>query len=192
MMERAMTTAETCETGVLTRSDVITCISHLRAFAVVLAGNRQRAEDLARETIVQTFTAVNRPHAGISPKVRMFAALRRLHYGALPQSIDEAARQPEPPSSKDDGVESDEFLRIFRRLGDEQREALVLAVASGLSYEQAAEIGECQMETIRSRVLNAMREISGMLREASLEKTNVEILADTRTSKLSANAICAA
>jgi hypothetical protein len=48
------------------------------------------------------------------------------------------------------------------------------------------------METIRSRVLNAMREISGVLREASLEKTNVEILADTRTSKLSANAICAA
>jgi RNA polymerase sigma-70 factor (ECF subfamily) len=183
MMERAMTTAATCETGVLTRSDVITCISHLRAFAVVLAGDRQRADDLARETIVQTFTAVNRPHVG---------ALRRLHYGALRQSIDEAARQPERPSSKDDGVESDEFLRIFRRLGDEQREALILAVASGLSYEQAAEICECQMETIRSRVLNAMREISGVLREASLEKTNVEIVADTRTSKSSANAICAA
>jgi hypothetical protein len=44
------------------------------------------------ETIVQTFTAVNRPRAGISLKVRMFTALRRLHYGALRESIDEAAR----------------------------------------------------------------------------------------------------
>ena len=83
-----------------------------------------------RETIVQTFTAANRPRVGISLKVRMFTALRRLHYGALRQSLDDVARQPEPPSSKDDGVESDELLRIFRRLRDEQREALILAVAA--------------------------------------------------------------
>ena len=80
----------------------------------------------------------------------MFTALRRLHDGALRQSIDEAARQPQPPSSKDDGVESDKLLRIFRRLRD----------------------GDCQIDTIKSRVLEAMREISGMLREASPEKIN--------------------
>ena len=135
-----MTTAATCETGDFTRSNVITCIPHLRAFAVHLAGDRRRADDLVRETIVQTFTAVNRPCAGISLEVRMFTALRRLHYGALRQSINGEARQPEPRSSKDDGVESGELLRIFRRLRDEQREALILAVASGLSYEQAAEM----------------------------------------------------
>lgn len=33
---------------------------------------------------------------------------------------------------------------------------------------------------------------SGMLREASLEKINIEILADKDTSESSANAICAA
>ena len=70
-------------------------ISRLRAFAVLLAGDRQRADDLVRETIVQTFTAVKRPHDGISLLVRMFTALRRLHYGALRQSMDVAARQPE-------------------------------------------------------------------------------------------------
>jgi RNA polymerase sigma-70 factor (ECF subfamily) len=191
-MERAMTTAATCETGALRRSDVITCIPHLRAFARVLAGDRQRADDLVRETIVQTFTAANRPRVGISLKVRMFTALRRLHYGALRQSLDDAARQPEPPSSKDDSVESDELLRIFRRLRDKQREALILAVASGLSCEEAAEICDCQIDTIMSRVSEARREISGMLREASLEKINIEILADKDTSESPANAICAA
>ena len=178
-----MTTAATCETGAFTRSNVITCIPHLRAFAVHLAGDRQRADDLVRETIVQTFTAVNRPRAGISLEVRMFTALRRLHYGALRQSIDGAARQPEPRSSKDDGVESGELLRIFRRLRDEQREALILAVSSGLSYEQAAEICDCQIDTIRSRGLEARREISVILREASLEKNNFELLAEKRPGR---------
>jgi hypothetical protein len=41
-------------------------------------------------------------------------------------------------------------------------------------------------------VSEARREISGMLREASLEKINIEILADKDTSESSANAICAA
>jgi RNA polymerase sigma-70 factor (ECF subfamily) len=180
MMERAMTTAATCETGALARSDVIACIFQLRALAVRLAGDRQRADDLVRETIVQTFTAVKRPRDGISLQVRMFTALRRLHYGALGQSIDVAARQPEQPSTKGNGVGSDELLRIFRRLRDEQREALILAVASGLSYEQAAEICDCQIDTIRSRVSEARREISVMSREASLGKINFELLADQR------------
>ena len=93
--------------------------------AAFVAGDRHRADDLVRETIVQTFTAVRRPRDGISLQVRMFTALRRLHYGALGQSIDGAARQPEQPSTGDDAVGSDELLRIFRRLRDEQREALI-------------------------------------------------------------------
>ncbi len=173
-----MTTAATGESGALARSDVITCISQLRAFAVLLAGDRHRADDLVRETIVQTFTAVKRPRDGISLQVRMFTALRRLHYSALGQSGDGAARQPEQPSTGDDGVGSDELLRIFRRLRDEQREALILATASGLSYEQAAEICDCQIDTIRSRVWEAVREISVMSREASLGKIDFDLLAD--------------
>jgi DNA-directed RNA polymerase specialized sigma24 family protein len=49
---------------------------------------------------------------------------------------------------------------------------MILAVASGLSYEQAAEICDCQIDTIRSRVLEATRAIAWRLRESSLEKTN--------------------
>jgi hypothetical protein len=60
-----MTTAAICEPGSLTRSDVLACVPHLRAFAAMLAGDHRRADDLVRDTIEQTFTAVNRPHAGI-------------------------------------------------------------------------------------------------------------------------------
>jgi hypothetical protein len=65
----------------------------------------------------------------------MFAVLRGLHYGALRPWIEGPTQQRESPLSNEDGLESDELLGIFGRLGDEQREALILTVASGLSYQ---------------------------------------------------------
>jgi RNA polymerase sigma-70 factor, ECF subfamily len=189
-METRMTTAATFETGELKRSEIINCVAHLRAFAVVLAGDRKRADDLVRDTILQTFTAVNRPSAMISLKIQMFAGVRKLHYAALRRSVD--AQQPEPHSSNEDGLEADELLRIFGRLRDEQREALILTVASGLSHEQAAEVCGCHIDTIKSRVLEAWREIARKMRKASPERQiKFEALAEKRAFKLVAESIYA-
>jgi hypothetical protein len=38
------------------------------------------------------------------------------------------------------------LLRMFGHRGDEQREALILVVATGLSHEQAAEMCDCDIE----------------------------------------------
>jgi RNA polymerase sigma-70 factor (ECF subfamily) len=180
MMESATTTAATRETGAPARSDVIACIPHLRAFAIVLAGDRQRADDLVSDTIVHAFTVAKRPRAGIGLKVQMFAALRRLHFSALGSPSD-AALERESRAAEEDGRDSGRLVRIFGRLGDEHREALILAVAGGLSYAQAAEICDCRIGAFRSRVLEAKREISRMLREASPdEKVDFEMLADER------------
>ena len=136
----------------------------------MLAGDRRRADDLVRDTIELTFTAENRPRAGVDLKVQMFTALHRLHYGARHPST---AQPREAPSSKEDGLESDEVLRIFGRLRDEQREALILTIASGLSYQQAGEVCGCEIAVVESRVSEAWREISWALREASAgRKTN--------------------
>ena len=43
----------------------------------------------------------------------------------------------------------------MRQLPDEQREALVLVGAAGLTYEEAAEICGCALGTIKSRVNRA-------------------------------------
>jgi RNA polymerase sigma-70 factor (ECF subfamily) len=171
-MEAGMATAATFETSALKRSEVIDGIAHLRAFAMVLAGDRQRADGFVRDTIVQTFTAVNRPSTVISLRVRMFAGVRKLHYAALRQSAALPPPQPETQSSKEDGLESDELLGIFRALRDEQREALILTVASGLSHEQAAEVCDCQIDTVKSRVLDAWFEISRMLYQDSVIMTH--------------------
>jgi RNA polymerase sigma-70 factor (ECF subfamily) len=168
-----MTMAATCEPGALMRSDVIACIAHLRAFAIMLAGDRRRADNLVHCTIELIFPAENRPRAEVDLKVQMFMALHRLHYGARRPSTEGAAQQRELPSIKDAGLESDALLRIFGRLRDEQREALILTIASGLSYQQAAEVCGCGTAVIESRVSEAWSEISWALLEASPgRKTN--------------------
>jgi RNA polymerase sigma-70 factor, ECF subfamily len=164
--EKAMTTAGICEPRSLTRADVLACIPHLRAFAAMLVCDRQRADVLVRDTIEQTFTARKRPHAGINLKLQMFSTLHRLHYGALRPST-EGLAQREAPSSKGDGFDPDELLSVFGRLCDEQREALILTVAGGLSYPEAAEVCGCHIPAIESRVSKAWHEISRALRDAS-------------------------
>ena len=158
-----MTSAAICWPGTLTRSDVLACIAHLRAFAIVLAGDHLRADDLVCDTIEQTFTEVNQPPTGVDLKVQMFAVLHGLHFGALRSSTEESAQQREPLSSREEGLESDQLLRIFGRLRDERREALILTIASGLSYQRAAEVCGRRIAVIKSRVLEAWLEISRAL-----------------------------
>jgi RNA polymerase sigma-70 factor, ECF subfamily len=168
-----MAMAADCAPGALMRSDVIACIAHVRAFAIMLAGDRRRADDLVRDTIELTFTAENRPRAGVDLKVQMFAVLHRLHYGALRPSTARSAQQQEAPASRGEAPESDELLRIFGHLRDEQREALILTIASGLSYEEAAGVCGCGIAVIESRISEACREISCALGKASPgRKTN--------------------
>jgi RNA polymerase sigma-70 factor, ECF subfamily len=168
-----MTMAATCRLGAPMRSDIIACIRHLRAFAMMLAGDRRRADDLVRNTIEQIFTQVNPPPTQVDLKVQMFAVLHGLHYSALRPSTEGPAQQRESSLSNDDGLASDELLRIFGRLHDEHREVLILTIASGLSDQQAAEVCGCGIAVIESRVLEAWSELSRALLEASPgRKTN--------------------
>ena len=145
------------------RSDILACIAHLRAFAIILAGDRRRADDLVCDTIEQTFTAVNPPPIGVDLKVQMFVVLHGLHYGALRPVTGGSAQQRKSPSSKKEGLESDDLLRVFGRLRDEWREVLILTIASGLSYQQAAEVCGCRIAVVKSRVLEAWLEITRAL-----------------------------
>jgi RNA polymerase sigma-70 factor (ECF subfamily) len=184
-----MTRKASCKT---LQAEVLACIAHLRAYAQVLVNDPQRCDDLVCETIAQAFTGANKPPTGINLKILMFTALRRLHYGSTRRSIEGAATQPVRLSDNSDGVESDELLVVFYRLRDDQREVLILAVASGLSDEEAAEVCDCPIDTFRSRLLDARRAISRMLREASREqKMSFGMPAKKRIFMLSADAISA-
>jgi RNA polymerase sigma-70 factor (ECF subfamily) len=56
-----------------------------------------------------------------------------------------------------------EFLAALQVLPDDQREALVLVGASGLSYEEAAEVLGTRVGTVKSRVSRARSRLEGMM-----------------------------
>ena len=60
-------------------------------------------------------------------------------------------------------LEFKEFRDALAKLPPDQREALILVGASGFSYEEAAEICDCAVGTIKSRVNRARTRLADLL-----------------------------
>ena len=78
-----------------------------------------------------------------------------------------------------------DFEKVFGQLPVEQREALILVGASGLSYEEAAETCEVAVGTIKSRVnrgRSRLVELLGLSDEDALEMTDRATLAVVNSS----------
>ena len=155
--------------------DLLACVPHLRAFAWILARNRERADDLVQDTIVRALGAAQQFRAGTNLKGWMFTILRNLHYDEVHknriqmQSLDDPlAHEPTVLPSQVASLEFGDFRRAFWQLADDRREALILIGASGLSYEEAAKVCDCPKGTIKSRVSRARRELLQILEDGLL------------------------
>jgi RNA polymerase sigma-70 factor (ECF subfamily) len=62
-----------------------------------------------------------------------------------------------------------DFRKALSLLPDDQREALVLVGATGLSYEEAAEVCGCAVGTIKSRVSRARSRLAEVMQLDSAE-----------------------
>jgi RNA polymerase sigma-70 factor (ECF subfamily) len=56
-----------------------------------------------------------------------------------------------------------DFRQALQKLPPDQREALILVGASGMSYDEAAEICKCAVGTIKSRVSRARQRLNELL-----------------------------
>src|SRR3954470_18330024 len=59
--------------------------------------------------------------------------------------------------------DAQDLLRALARLSPEQREALLLVVAEGLSYEEAAQVCGVAIGTIKSRINRARERLAQLL-----------------------------
>jgi RNA polymerase sigma-70 factor (ECF subfamily) len=71
--------------------------------------------------------------------------------------------QPRDLPGFDDGIA---LLDLLAALPDERREAFVLTQLMGLPYAEAAEISDCPIGTVRSRVARARATLIALLAEA--------------------------
>jgi RNA polymerase sigma-70 factor (ECF subfamily) len=159
------------------REAMLAAVPRLRAFAVSLSGNVDRADDLVQETLLRAIANINSFQPGSHMSAWLFAILRNLfrsEYRKRSREVEDAAgsyvASLKSPPQQHSRVEFEEFRVALATLPSGQREALLLVGASGLSYEEAAAICEGAVGTIKSRVNRARRRLSKLLSIDSADK----------------------
>ena len=158
------------------RDAMLSAVPSLRAFAISLCGNVDRADDLVQETLLRAWANIHSFEPGTNMSAWLFTILRNLFRSEyrkrrreVPDSdgtyADTLKTQPEQNSR----VEFEEFRTALNKLPSDQREALILVGASGFSYEEAAEICGCAVGTIKSRVNRARTRLAELMAIESID-----------------------
>ena len=152
------------------KRELVTLIPHLRAFARTLTGDPTAADDLAQDAMMKAWDARASYQLGTNMKAWTFMILRNQFYSEKRRSwrqsqLDQEAAErtlvavddPESP------LALDELRQALTTLPEEQREALILVGAGGFAYEEAAEICQCAVGTVKSRVSRARKALLATL-----------------------------
>ncbi|MEO4000661.1 sigma-70 family RNA polymerase sigma factor [Mesorhizobium sp. CAU 1732] len=155
------------------KNDLLSAIPSLRAFAMSLAQNADKADDLVQETLVKAWDKQASFQPGTNLKAWVFTILRNEFYSQMRKRGREVqdsdgvitARLAVHPSQQG-SMDLDDFRAALETLPGDQREAIILIGASGFSYEEAAEICGCAVGTIKSRVSRARGRLQEILNVA--------------------------
>ena len=158
------------------RNELTALIPHLRAFSRSLCGNATLADDVAQDALLKAWNARERFRPGSNLKAWTFTILRNQFYSIKRRSWRATSLEPEvaeqtivSASNQDDGVRLNELRSALDRLSDDQREAIILVGATGMSYEEAAEVCECATGTIKSRVSRARKTLASIMEDGDFE-----------------------
>jgi len=152
------------------KTELLGLVPFLRAFARSLCGSHEGADDLAQEALVKAWQSRDSFVPGTNLKAWLFTILRNQFYSDRRRAWrqapwDQEAAEKIPGGGQDQGwsAELSDTARALRALTDEQREALILVGAGGFSYEDAAEICNCAVGTVKSRVARARKALIAIL-----------------------------
>ena len=156
---------------------LVTLIPQLRAFARTLTGDATAADDLAQEAMMKAWDARASFEMGTNMKAWTFMILRNQFYSEKRRSwrqtsLDQEAAERTLVATDDPAapVALDEVRLALAMLPSEQREALVLVGAGGFAYEEAAEICDCAVGTVKSRVSRARRALQAILDHGAYDR----------------------
>lgn len=156
-------------------------IPHLRAYGRSLSGNPDLADDLTQDTMVKAWASRDRFERGTSIKAWTFVILRNTFLSQMRRNkfrgdYDENAveRTLATPAAQEDSGEMADLQRALMELPQDQREALILVGAGGMSYEEAANICDCALGTMKSRVSRARTALEEIMRRGQFSQKRAE------------------
>ncbi|MFD4973014.1 sigma-70 family RNA polymerase sigma factor [Streptomyces sp. NPDC058424] len=148
----------------------------VRNYVTYLGADPQTADDLAQDTFLRALGSLHRFEGRSSARTWLLSIARRAvidsfrHSSARPRLSDtddwqSAAERAQPRGLPgfDDGIALTELLDT---LPDERRQAFVLTQLLGLPYAEAAELSDCPIGTVRSRVARARSSLMRSLHDA--------------------------
>lgn len=139
-------------------------IPALRVYARALSRNVVDADDLVQDCLVKAMEKSHLWRAGSNLKAWLFTILRNLFINkyrrtrARPVKVsfdDHYEEQLGANPLDEKPATMHQISRALYGLPDEQREVVVLVIMHGLSYEEASEIAEVPLGTVRSRLSRA-------------------------------------
>ncbi|AWI31751.1 sigma-70 family RNA polymerase sigma factor [Streptomyces tirandamycinicus] len=149
--------------------DVLRYVAHL-------CGDPQSADDLAQDTFLRALGSLHRFEGRSSARAWLLSIARRAvidsyRYAAARPRLHDVPdwqlavelAQPGDLPGFDEGVA---LLELLAGLPRERREAFVLTQMLGLPYAEAAELSDCPVGTVRSRVARARATLMELLTEA--------------------------
>lgn len=154
---------------------VLALLPRLRRFAAGLAGDLADADDLCQMTIERALRSRDQWQVGSRLDSWMYRIMRNIW-------IDEArarARRGQTFVDEERGLtvgadggqearaELHDIDRALARLPDEQREAVLLVMVEGYSYKEAAEIVDCPVGTLNSRLVRGRDTLLALLGETA-------------------------
>ncbi|MGQ3356147.1 MAG: sigma-70 family RNA polymerase sigma factor [Phreatobacter sp.] len=159
------------------REGLIAELSNLRAFAVSLCGSVQQADDLVQDTMLKAWGNSEKFQPGTSLRAWLFTILRNTYYslyrkrGREVQDSDGTyAQRLTVSGEQESALDLADFRVALAKLSEEHREVLIMVGASGLSYEEAAEICGVAVGTIKSRVNRARAKLADLLGITSVDE----------------------
>ncbi|WP_046728735.1 sigma-70 family RNA polymerase sigma factor [Streptomyces humi] len=148
----------------------------VRRYVAQLCGDPQAVDDLAQDTFLRALGSLHLFEGRSSARSWLLSIARRAvidsyRYAAARPRLSDVPdwqlavelTQPCDLPGFDDGIA---LLDLLDALPGERREAFILTQLLGLPYEEVAEVGDCAIGTVRSRVARARAALIELLEAA--------------------------
>jgi RNA polymerase sigma factor (sigma-70 family) len=154
---------------------VLDVLPRLRRFAVGLAGHPADGDDLCQMTIERALANRSKWQEGTRLDSWMYRIMRNIWIdeqrarNRRSQTFvsDEAGLLVGGDGGQESHVELGNVERALARLPAEQREAVMLVMVEGFSYREAAEIVDCPVGTLNSRLVRGRDALLAILEPAA-------------------------
>ena len=152
------------------RDAIVEFLPEMRAFALSLTRNPTVADDLVQDAIIKAWKNFHQFETNSNLRAWLFTIVRNTFYSDLRRRKREVAHAEATLTEITAGDQPAEtqiaymdFEKALLSLPDEQREALILVGASGMSYDEAADTCNVAIGTIKSRINRGRKRLAEML-----------------------------